>query len=289
MKRKGKLLVTLSSLTTLFAGLVAYAAKVQASDEPAWLSGWAIEKRSFLSVVLLCLTGLGTGVEWLRSIRSSAAAEQEVVQRLLNEFARRQFGDDARKHRVTLFRVAPGWRVKFITLFRFPWWPLDRHKAAAWWRIDPRLQYLYAYLRCEGVRNARSSAAFLVHDNAQRCEGMAGRVWDEGRCQISQLPKFDPGELRNIKTVADLDLHPRAADIRKYMKETNMQDPKLLASLQHYAQHFYGLVVKGNTNVPWGVLLLDSEADRCPFGSRATGQFQKDYQTFAVMLGKILS
>lgn len=290
MKAKSKVLVTLSTMTAIMAAAAAYAVRVEPTDWPTWLSGWFIAHRQTLILWLLGLTVIGAVVEWTRAITSSNRAEKEILQKVVSEFANSHFQDSAKWNRMTLFKAVPGWKALPSTLWRLRWWPFDKpDKARGCWRIQMRGRYLIPYARADTARNRRSSAAFRVDDSPDLCEGVAGLVWEQQYYQVDHLPKFKPGELRAAVDNGFPGGHPRAAEIRTYMEKTNVTDPVLLGSLQHYAQHFMGFVVKGTTGAPWGVLLLDSESDKCPFSPKTGGFLKKEMSTFTLTLGKIVS
>jgi hypothetical protein len=287
------MLIGLSALTSVFAAAVAYATKVKEGDTPSWLVAFALSKRESLAAGLLGLSVLGTMVESARAYISERHMSKGVLQKLLEDLAKTLFGENAKRNRLTLFKKTRGWRVFVWALIKLPWFG-KRHKWRALFRLKWRDDYLGVYLRPSSVRNKNSLTAFRISDQARYCEGVAGLVWEENFVMIAGLQKVDPESTRKIKGLADL---PATDPIAQYARSTNVSDPILLKSIENPARHFFGTIIRLGDGRPWGVLLLDSEEDDCPFpfgtgkgskNKRRAGNFGKTFFTYADLLGKVI-
>jgi hypothetical protein len=267
MRPRTSWLVALSTITSFVAALVVYASKVSAADWPQWLSEWFISHRPLLALGLLCLSILGTLVEAVRWYIEKRHGAKGALQRLLDAFANSEFKGRAKKNRLTLFKTTSGFRVFSYGLIRLPL--LDQvHKWRALKRLRPRWKYLGVYLRASEARNRKSTTALRVSDSADHCEGMAGLVWEEGACMLANLPRISAARVRDV---AKFDSLEASDPIRIYAESTNIRDLVLLQSMEHYARHFMGYLIRRQDGTPWGVLLLDSEEDVCPFPTDAAG------------------
>ena len=265
---------------------MAYALKVDATNWPAWLSSWFVSHRPGLSLALLGLSVAGTLVELGRSYIERRHGYKPALQRLLDDFAAREFKGRAKKNRLTLFKATSGLRLFLYGLARLPLFEKS-HKWAALRRLRPRRRYLGVYVRASEARNRRSTTALRVSDTAAECEGMAGSVWEEGACLLANLPKIDPREVRSITA---LDTLPEHHPIRVYARGTNIRELVLLQSMEHYARHFLGCLIRRQDGTPWGVLLLDSEEETCPFPDDGTGgDFGQRFFMLAAVFGKLIT
>ena len=286
MRPKSTLLVALSAATTILAAVVVYASRVSEGDAPAWLSTWAVAQRATLAVALLVLTVVAAGIDVTRAVVADRLENKEVLRQLLNEFSARNFPDRrARRNRLTLLRATKGWRAWARALWRLPLFG-TRHKWRAWRRISFRSTYLVVYLRATDARSPKSATALQVSDQELLCEGMAGRVWEEGYCFRGELPKL---RAEDVRKVTDLSKLPHDDPIREYAEATNVRDIVLLHSFDNFGRHFMGTVIRRADATPWGILLLDSEDDTCPFLPEGTGgQFGDRFQELALALGKFV-
>lgn len=161
-----------------------------------------------------------------------------------------------------------------------------QHKRAALSRINWAESYLYVYARSTDSRNSKSSAAFKVSDSRNSCEGFVGIVWEKGFHRVGDLPEFEEGELRGLRS---LDGHPRKDEIEAYMKATNISSLEQVRAIEHFARHFIGAKVRVGEG-EWGVLLLDSEQPVCPFNVKQQkgGSFGKEFENHTKVLARIL-
>jgi hypothetical protein len=211
-----------------------------------------------------------------------------VLDKILNELSRALFPNAARHNRITLFNRTRGWRVFLWMLIRMP----VRSKAYRWkamWRIRWMGDYLGVYLRPMGTKGKKSSAAFRVSDVSEECEGVAGHIWDlAGQWMIYGLPKVDTKVAHNIASQQELDSNQT---VKTYAADTNMLSYKVLYTCDEFARHFYGTLIRKSDGSPWGVLLLDSFQEECPFiaNGNPIESFINRFNDFALILGKIVS
>lgn len=285
MRSKSKALLTLSTATSVFAALGYYATRAKEGDPPTWLSGWALSHRPTLAQWLLGLTLLTAITEWIRAIWTDRLENRRVLQRLLDDFSAREFPLRSRKNRLTLFKAMVGWRAFLIAVRRLP---LLRkpHKWKALRRIRFGDTYLVVFLRASDARSPKSAVALRVSDQAASCEGMAGLAWEENFCFKGNLAKPNPDDVHRLRT---WDSVPATDPIRQYAEETNVKDIVLLASVDNFAGHFMGTLIRRADGKPWGVLLLDSEDEACPFTTNTTGgAFGQRFNALAGLLGKFV-
>jgi hypothetical protein len=285
VRSKARALVTLSTATSVLAALGYYATRAKQGDSPIWLSSWAVTHRPTLAEWLLGLTVLSAITEWIRAIWMERLENKRVLQRLLDDFSTRQFRLRSRKNRLTLFRAVPGWRAYLLALRRLPLLG-KRHKWKALWRTKFGDTYLVVFLRASDSRSPKSAVALRVSDHAASCVGMAGLAWEENFCFKGNLVKPNPDEVRRLR---NWDSVPATHPIRQYAEETNVKDIVLLASVDNFARHFMGTLIRRADGKPWGVLLLDSEDEACPFTTNTTGgAFGQRFNALAGLLGKFV-
>lgn len=147
----------------------------------------------------------------------------------------------------------------------------DHSKWKALARLRPRHKYLTVYLRPGGTRNQHSIVALRVSDSPETCEGVAGLVWENGSYLLSNLPSITPAEVRAVKNFTDL---ASGSPILEYLQATNLNGENgwcVMQSMEHFARHFMGFRIQKKDGNFWGVVLLDSQQEQCPFGSSKTG------------------
>ena len=285
MRRKHVLLISLSTVTAIVSSLVAYSTKLQPTDEPQWFSSWVYGKRATLAFALLALSWLGAIVEWVRAYLAERHHDKAVLQRIVDDFARTQFKSRVRKNRLTVFKVTSGFRCFGYSMVRLPL--LEKgYKWRAASRLKFRSNYLGIYLRASETRNVKSTTALRISDNPDECEGMAGLVWEETSCILPNLPKIDPADVRRVSS---LDALPFDHPIRQYARATNIRDIVLLQSMENLARHFMGYIIRRSDGTPWGVILLDSEEEHCPFETPGGAPFAEKLSDCARVLGKVVT
>lgn len=284
MRNRG--LVTLATVTTITAAFVAYASGVRRNDEPLWLSVWADTHRPLLALLLLGCSALAAIAEWIRAFTATKQENRATLQRVLNDFAAREFPEKGRKNRITLFKAVSGWSALLHAIRRTSVFA-GRHKWKSVRRIRLRGTYLIVFLRSVDARSQKSGTVLRVADEPQHCEGVGGRVWEENFYFLGNLPEITVDAVRSAtKLLEDL---PVAHLVRRYAEATNIRDLTLLRSMDTFARHFMGSLIRRSDGTVWGVLLLDSEDRNCPFPTNSTGgKFGDRFKDLARLLGKIV-
>ena len=256
------LLLFLSTLTLLASAAVTYALRVQPGDPPAALSRWFIENRPLLALGLLVIAVTTALLEWIRFFTAQRTERKTAIQRVVDDFAETIFKGAVRQNRVTVFRAISGWKVwrnglAILHVGR------DLAKWQRLWRVKTHATYLSVYVRAAASRYVSSATALQVSDDPAKCEGVAGRVWEEGLFVLTDAPPITPEQVRATKCLSELSAnHP----VRIYAERTNVAEERLtlLRSMQHLGHHFCGSVIKRRDGTLWGVLLVDSDDASCP-------------------------
>lgn len=286
VNRLSRLLTALSVGVAILVALLTYSMRVARADAPAWLQWLAFDHSAILALIALISSVVAAVVELVRSYVASRHYRRAILAKLLNDFSREMFRDRARNNRVTLFRATDGWRVWLWTIWRLPIFG-KLHKWRALLGVKPHARYLNAYLRPMAVRNQVSTAAFRISDVFEECEGVAGLVWESGSVALKDLPIIDRATIRALSALKDL---PADHPVAKYSAGTNITDVSLLKSCDTYARHFLGTVISASDGTPWGVLLLDSQDDQCPFfqDGELSEPYVNRFNDCARYLGKIV-
>lgn len=136
------------------------------------------------------------------------------------------------------------------------------------------------------ARNAKSATALRVSDDPAECEGMAGLVYEEGFCIASNLPRISKAD---VAPVCDLRELPASHPVRRYAEATRISDLTLLKAFENFGSHYMGVLIRKNNGTPWGVLLLDSEEERCPFPQNGDGAHTRErLESYARMMSKLV-
>lgn len=268
-----------SFATAIVTALVTYSLRIEPGDDPRWLSSLAIAYRSDLIFAALASAIAAAAMDWWEHRHPHRA----ILQKLIEDFSKTHFHDEAKRNRVTLFMESSGWKVLLISVLNLPLFS-KCEKWKALWRISQGAKYLRVYARPVAVRSARSFTAFRVSDDPQECEGVAGIVWEENYCILSNLPQVDRAAVRKMLRLEDLD---EDDPIRVYATQTNIRNLSLLKSLNFFARHFMGTIVRDANGLPRGVLLLDAEGATCPF-SEEDDTFKSRFDDLARMIGKVI-
>jgi hypothetical protein len=244
-------------------------------------------------------TGLAAGlviilIELVQGITAGPQFRKETIQQVLDVLVAQCEGNP-RENRITLFRKRSGLGVICRGLWRLGWtfWhPEKRHKLSALARVRLRGTYLHVYVRSSKARHPLSTAAFRIAERRDLCEGMAGRAWDEqGFICVSNLPKIKEEDRLRIQrmTVEEILQLPPMTRVRRYVEATGIRRTEQLRSIDSFARHFMGHDIRTGKGEPWGVLLLDSEREECPFSpSGDGGEFGSMFRAQAVVLGNLL-
>jgi len=285
--RRSRFIAGLSFLATVLGAAVAYAVRVKQGDSPAWAVNIAIDHRAALALWLLAVTFMVAALDFTRAYFDARHQTRFVLDRILGELSKTLFPQGGRHNRITLFNCTSGWRVLAWGLVRVPFG--KRHKWRALSRLTWSGRYLGVYLRPTDSRGRKSTAAFRVSDESSECEGVAGRIWDlAGQWMIYDLPKIESRDLRKIASQQELEANPL---VRDYAAKTNMLNFHTLDVCDHFAKHFYGTLIRKSDGSAWGVLLLDSFEDLCPFidNGRPSLSFVQRFNDYALIIGKIVS
>jgi hypothetical protein len=262
----------------------------KACEPDAWLTTTLLWLKPHAAPAIAVATVLSLIIQGVEKAIGGHGFQKAKVEKFLDEIVRAQFKGVARQHRLTLFKRAGGPKAKLIA-----WWrvrkvedPDDRRrKRDAAGAIRWGGTYLYVYARASRSPNKISSAVWRVYRDQSRSQGMAGKAWDEGDVVIARdLTKIQPDTLDRIATLGEAD-----SMVQEYAKLANLDDIVHVRAMRHVAQHFMGVVIETERGEPWGVLLVDSMKDQCPFpkGSQQKKTFEKQFREHATMLSLLLS
>lgn len=292
MRRTGWIPV-LAVIIAVLGGFATYAADVDPTDRPRWLAAFALRFKDHALALGVVATLLIAGLQALQATLARPAFRRETVQGILDVLVSACTGMP-KKNRITLFQKKKGWKAFAIGMWRLKWryWrPEKRKKLRALWQIEWFADYLYVYARSTQARAQFSTAVFRISDRAEECAGMAGYAWELGFFVKANLPKIRALEMELIqtRTWSEILALPRNNRLRLYVDETGITSVEQLRAMETFAQHFVGHIIRTSQG-NWGVLLLDSEEDRCPFEGEEenAGAFGRIFQTHAEALGNIL-
>jgi hypothetical protein len=288
----------LSALTAIVAALVSYGARTSATGKYRAIAAFAVANREDLILALLMLTVLGTVVDTARALTAQGVEDTRTLQRLLDNFSSREFPDNQKQNRLSLMKAVSGWKALWCVAKRLPL-GAGRYKWIAAMRIRPNRNYLLIHTRSSVARSRNSATVLRIADQPHDCEGIAGKVWEEGAYYVGGLPKITAKQVRHMRDLKQL----LASDpVRRYAEATNISNTRFLQSMDNFAVHFMGSVIRRDDGTNWGVLLLDSEDDACPFSLQAdqpsakrkrgtfkgAGKFGVRFSELAVTLGKVV-
>ena len=154
-----------------------------------------------------------------------------VVNRVLKQFRDEVFGDldgDSAHHRVTLFKHRRCHLLGFDM------------KARGW----PLSGWLVPVAR-SGHTTQKTNVAFLVPDNTDRAQGIAGRAWAalNGTAYVTELPDVQSTE--------------SPSDIEQYAQQTNVSKD-WVEKRKPGTRSMMAFTVETPVAIPWGVLVVDS-------------------------------
>lgn len=281
-----------SAALAFLSGLVAVGLNVTENTEPAWLRNLVLRYQPYLPAALIALAGLLLLAQILQATLARPAYRRQTLLEIVDNLVKELPGR-AKKNRITIFRRVRGWQVLFwgtLRLLPRPWHPAKRAKFEAVRRVDPFGTYLFAYLRSTQGRNAACVAAFRVGERERDCEGMAGRAWEEGFFALPDLERLRSSDRSRIADATVEEVLQRNDRLRRYVELTRIQDTTQLRSFQTFARHYMGHALDNGQKRPWGVILLDSDEERCPFDNRSPtgGTFGEVFRTHAESLGHLL-
>lgn len=238
-------------------------------DAPNWFHAAGLWFKPRAVPAAFIATAVFGIAEFLQFLFGVPGYRKETVQRFLDVLVGQCHGR-ARNNRVTLFKRVSGFRAFWTGVWRLRWllWRKSkRSKLRALWRIEWTAEYLMVYVRSSGSKGPNSTAAFRVSDLPGECEGIAGLVWLEDflvRPNLSKLTEDDRKQIRALTMDQILRLGGNNR-LRRYVEATGIKDIHQLRAIESFARHFMGSTVHGKGGRLWGVLLLDSDENDCPF------------------------
>ena len=261
-----------------------------ACSSPNWLDAVGLWLKPHAATTLFAAAILGLLVQVYEKVFGWYGFRKSQVEKFLNAIVVAQLKNDARKHRLTLFRRIGGFRAFLIALWR--WWKQEssdekRFKRRAALAIKWRGTYLYVYARASKAPNKQSSIVWRVYKDGRGSEGVAGTAWDQGEVVIVRdLSRIRPDTAKNVRALTET-----SPEVQMYAKMANITNIVHIQGMRHVAQHFMGVVIETSEGEPWGVLLVDSMNDECPFpgGDREEKLFKRQFRNHAAMLSLLLS
>lgn len=283
-----------TALIAFISGVVAAAQLVGPTTRPEWFRDFVLHHQGALPFIAIALAGAIFLAQITQAVigpyRYRKTTVQDIVDGLPNVLS-----GQARRNRITIFRRVKGWKALAIGVWRLryrPWREPKQAKFRALCSLSLAGDYLFPYVRSSEGRNERCVAVFQVGELERDCHGMAGRTWEEGFMIRAELPKLkdsyrDDAATLNIEEVRNR--HPNDP-LRKYVTETWIVTTEQMQALQTFARHFMGQAIYTGGKRPWGVILLDSDEEECPFdaASQDGGTFGEVLRTHGTTLGHIL-
>lgn len=277
-----------SIVVALLSAAVSYSTRVTQESAPHLLK-WLPENSSVLAFWLFVASLVAILANEARAYYvAKRQAPAALVRSLLEDFVKDQFHDrDRRKHRLTLFKARPGWRIFLYAFVRLRLFGCS-HKWRVIRKIRWRSQYLSVYVRPRDAKNHISCAAWRINDHEDECEGVAGRVWYEGA--LVAIPRISAIDRTAARQVDDLSQLAAGHPVREYAERTGLRDVDLLKSCEHFATHFVGTLIRTSDGSAWGVLLLDSEPVVCEyFGEGGLDpMFERRFADCARVIGRLV-
>ena len=288
--RKTPYILTFCAL--LLPALLQYANWVNANKNSVGpfnpVNDWV--QHHFAGVVLGIAIG-SFGISALKELPGLVGFRRRTIQAALDQFVNENCTGLAKENRLTVFRQVTGFRAFFSGLRRLAF----QRRGSRWkkWcalrEIRWTSQYLTVFARTSDARGQRSTAAFAISDDADACEGVAGKAWDQGFYVACDLPRLTVEQFRSVSDIASL---PADHPVREYAEKTHVGSIAQLHAIAHPAYHFMGSEIRVGKRL-WGVLLLDSERAARPFPDPAKkkdgGEFGRKFKSCATMISHFLS
>lgn len=256
--------------------------------DAGWLPETALWLKPHALDAILYATLLGFIVQAGERAFGAWAFRKGRVEKFLDKIVGAQLKADPRQHRLTLFKRVRGPKAKLLAIWRLKNVEdknVRRRKWATARAIRLRGTYLYVYARAAHARNRASSVAWRIYPDQGGSEGIAGRAWDEGDVVIARdLPLIQPQALNGVRTLGEA-----GPDVQQYAEMANIRDIVQVKAMRHVAQHFMGVMIETPSGEPWGVLLVDSMKEQCPFPKAQEKTFRKQFRDYATMLSLLLS
>jgi hypothetical protein len=260
----------------------------QKCDALAWFDRAALVLKPYALLVTLVLSGTAILVQGLERAYGGYKFRRDSVGKFLDQIVSSQFGGQAKAHRLTLFKAVSGFRAYATARWRL--WRQDGGAKERKARLDVirrirwRGRYLYVYARSSKSYNKRSCAAWRIYEHKEGSEGIAGKAWEaDAVVTVRDLPKIDPESIPMGMTLEQTDER-----IRQYAESGNVNLEHMRA-MQRVPRHLMGTVIEDSNGETWGVLLVDSTHDQCPFPKGGQKKFEKAFRTYAKMLSLLIS
>lgn len=272
MTRFGLYLAWIAFVVAVVTAVSTYATGYTMPEDPTLWHRFIEWYQPHARVGGLTAAGLLAAANFLLAAFARPSFRQDTIRSLLDVLSGQCLGQK-RRNRITLFKRTKGCVVFMICLWRLRWMPWRKSKRAKFkslLRIDPTGDYLYAYVRSTDAKGPRSTAFFQISDTGGMVsEGYAGHVWEWEFAFIPSLPKLTDAEQAKLKELTleeILALNP-STKLNQYVRGARIPDTERMRAMGSYPRHFMGhmIYVVGSKSRRWGVLLLDSEEDSCPF------------------------
>jgi hypothetical protein len=270
------------------------ALSVGPTTEPEWVRLVGMWYQPYAIAVAVIVLLILAAVQVVQAIAGGPTFRKHTIRGILDVLVG-ECGGRAKANRVTLFKKASGFRVFCTGIWRLRWrlWARSkRPKLRSLWRIQWAADYLYVYARSTGAKSQRSTAAFRVSDREPECEGVAGQVWEWDFYVLADLPRIRDTHRKLIRSLSlDEILRRRANDrLRRYVEAVRIEETDQLRAIETFSRHFMGQTVHAPGHPEWGVLLLDSSEETCPFSPQEQdgGSLGRIFRTHAEALGHVV-
>ncbi len=283
-----------SAIAAFVSGISVLALNVSPQTQPSWLRAAGLWYQPYAFVVAVGVLAVLLVAQVAQAALGGPSFRKKTIQGVLDVLAA-ECGGRAKVNRVTLFKRVSGFTAFWVGIWRLRWryWlPEKRRRLKALWRIEWAADYLYVYVRSSSAKGRRSTAAFRVSDREHECEGVAGQVWEWDSYFLPNLPRIRDTH-RAIIRAKTLDgiLQRNANDrLRQYVEATRIKSTEQLRATETFSRHFMGQTVHTPKKPEWGVLLLDSSEDECPFPHNEDqgGQLGRIFRTHGDALGHVI-
>ena len=244
-----------------------------------------VEVSSVASAGILVCTILLLGLGVADRLWGGRAFRRDKIRAVLDQIAQAQVKGQSRHHRLTLYKEVGGLRALLIANWRLRHIEGEedrRYKKIMVRRIRLGARYLYVYARATRAVSEKSCTVWRVYRDKSGSEGVAGRVWEEDFVVLRDLPKFKPSYFRTLQS-----LEQGTEDVRRYADEVRAYDIAPLQAMQNYAHHFMGTVIQRADGKRWGILLLDSLKEKCPFPDTKK-HVEAEFRSYAKIISLLL-
>jgi hypothetical protein len=203
--------------------------------------------------LLLMLAVLAALLEFFRKLWEERHPHKDLIEWMLDDFVKKHLGDGRRTNRLTLFKQTKGYRLKLWYYLRVGRSPRDRYRSVAVKSLQWTSRYLGVYVRSSHSRNPKSTTAFYVDDAGIDTEGVAGRVWEEGKKKVS-VRHLQPITRSAVRALSDEDPSSWPSNLREYAEVTSIRSLVTYRAMDAFPCFFYGCQVRGPRGKMWGIL-----------------------------------